>query len=287
MKHPAVVIWPVLLALVVGCVPVQAQHLVLRDLTLLDNDPVESFDSDGILLASGRTVRWDNVLDGRVAAQQQVRFDDLRKRVGQTAFRLKTRLARSDFDRLQPAVDQLVELATQSGSEGYLMYLARVAQLRYQLGQEDQVARFAALLRLLELRASIRKNSDRITLPQSEVLELDRLGQLHIDADGLVAELLPAWIGDPPAPREAERIGELLESVHGPDGNVYRKMLAIAGGLENIPGPPDSDSAADDSWLPIHAAHSALMADNPQRALEVLETVDNTGAAPQAAIALY
>ncbi len=172
-----------LLLLCVFAWPISSQgqsNIVLRDLTLISNRTVESFDQDKVRLNDGSELSWDKILQGRVAADRQVEFDRNLREIGLPLYQLKQRIKIGDWVRLHEVADSL--LVRYSGIDSAI---AKTVCLAAAKGKSESGRRVEAVLPFL--MASVK----RASLPEDgwEVMEFSA-SDLEI---GVASQLLPVW----------------------------------------------------------------------------------------------
>jgi hypothetical protein len=164
-----------------------ADRLILRDLTVVNGRTVTACDEDGArlneALEDGRqTIRWDEILRGKVSAELQERFDELLKELGLPLFRLRQRLKVGDYRALYEPAKNLAPKFLERKSE--TAYLVAQSLMWGALANGEPEAAVAPYLRAYEL---IRLNlADPKRLPGDRRLQFD----LH---SGLCPELKPLW----------------------------------------------------------------------------------------------
>ena len=155
-------------------------NVVLRDLTLISDHTIASFDQDSVRLSDGSELSWDLILRGQVAADQQQEFDRYVREIGLPLFQMKQRIQVRDWARLNEAVDSLfVQYSGVDSAIGKTVCLASAK------GKFETGARAEAVLPFL--MASVKQSS----LPEAS---LDAMGyqasELRV---GVSNQLVPVW----------------------------------------------------------------------------------------------
>lgn len=172
----------ILIASTLTCGATAADRLILRDLTILTDRTVESFDEDGVRLDDGTLVTWDRVERGSIAADKQAAFEKLRIEIGQPLFRLRLRLKVGDDLGLAELAESLApRFAERSGPSALLV---QRALMRGRLARGQREAAVEPYFHCLALASS--SAGARFEFP----VELRMVVE---SATGLTPELLPVW----------------------------------------------------------------------------------------------
>lgn len=129
---------------------VSAEELLLRDLTLLTNRQIESFDLEGVRLKDGRLLTWDQIETADVSADRQRALDDFLEQVGDPLFRIHQRLKFEDYTELLAPADQLyARYRDQENFSGYVVTQAamwsRIANGQRELAVEPYLRAYSYL----------------------------------------------------------------------------------------------------------------------------------------------
>lgn len=108
----------VLVALGVACMasPVWADRIILRNLEILNNVNVLSFDEDGVNVEGQGTIGWDAIERGTIDGKQ-AEFDKYLKDLGGPLFRLRQRLSVGDYSGLSEQAEALFPIFAKRESE--------------------------------------------------------------------------------------------------------------------------------------------------------------------------
>ena len=179
--------------------------IVLRDLSLIRDAEVESFDSTGVTLSNKTRLGWDKILRATVASDRQSEFDRNIKLLGLPVFRLKTRIANSDWQGAAEIAAPIFE-----NEDGWnslspdLLYLASLTMMKSQLqkGIRDQA--------IWSFVVAAEKQSEA----SEEALKLagtNRLTQRECQL-GVAKSILPVWFNPSINKKTVERLEAYLES---------------------------------------------------------------------------
>lgn len=214
-------------ALIVGALPppVQADRIVLRNLEIVRDPAVASFDEDGVRLEGGRALSWDEIESGRVAEAKQGPFDRMLSDLGEPLYRIRQRLTVGDFRALSaPAEAVYPRYVGRSGASAYMVFQATMWS-RLASGRRE-----AALEPYLRCLAHLRRVAPAdVGLPGERRLRFDL-------QTGMTTELLPVWFDQAAAkaamPGVLQAIKEMTPPLP-PAAHVYYGTLALAAGEES------------------------------------------------------
>lgn len=198
-----------------------ADRIILRNLTVLSDVTVESFDLDGVRLTDGRAFGWDEIERGQIAADRQAEFDQTLGEVGIPLLRIRQNLESGAEGRLSDVVEPV--LAKYQDRRGPTAYLVNQAAMWGRLAQGRREEATASYARCLALLAETPSLADR--LPGKRRLAID-------PATGIVRDISPIYF-DPDAARQAyeEVVATIRErNLRQPGIYAYAGALAIAAG---------------------------------------------------------
>ncbi len=159
-----------------------ADRLILRDLTILNDRKVVSFDEDGVRLDDESLITWDRIERGTVASDKQAAFDRLRDEIGQPLFRLRLRLKVGDDLGLVEPAEALAERFAQRDSAS--AYLVNRALMRGRIVGGRREAAVEPYLRCLAYVWNQPGGRPELSIEQ----------RMRIDPQtGLTSELVPVW----------------------------------------------------------------------------------------------
>ena len=209
--------------------PACAQEpIVLRDLTLIRNAQIESFDESGVLLTSKRRLGWDEVLKANVEASQQERFDNYLDRIGIPMFRLKSRIRNADWDGAgevaEPLFDAMQkELFSQTDENRFrkttasFNFLVSIATMKSSLARGNPAKATVAFL----FASSTQADADQELVASLGDIALNKRELKHRLSD----EILPVWFVPDKSESYVRQI-ELLEDGR-PGSLIYLASLLI------------------------------------------------------------
>jgi hypothetical protein len=201
-----------------------ADRIVLRNLEILADQAVQSFDEDGVRLAGGRTLAWDEIEKGTVAAARQQEFDRLLGDLGEPLYRIRQRLAVGDYRSLSaPAEAVYGRYVGRRSPSAYMVFQATMWSRRASGRREAALAPYLDCLEYLR-----QHGPGEIVLPGDRRLKYD-------PATGITPELLPVWFD--PAEAGAAMPGVLdairrMQPPPPPAARIYYGTLALAAGDE-------------------------------------------------------
>jgi hypothetical protein len=200
-----------------------ADRIVLRNLDVIDNQTVTGLDEDGVLLGDGTRISWDRIERGRVASEQQARFDQLLAELGGDLYRVRQRLAVGDWAGLLPNAEALEGRYVGRRSETAYMVFQALMWARLAAGQRE--AALAPFLRVLACQQEATAAGKALELPGERRMTVD-------PQTGFTSDLSPVWFDAEAArqalPSVATAIGEL--NTPPPAARMYYATLAITAG---------------------------------------------------------
>jgi hypothetical protein len=191
------------------------------------------------------------------------------REVGEPLFRIRRRLAARDYGSLQPFADRLAAVAETHEPRGSTLYMARAAQLQYELQQSRREWAVVPLMDLYRLRAG-----------RPELSAADEAAGLRFDEEGICENLLPVWFDYDAAQQAFKALDN--EADAGPAAEAYRITLAIAARNSEA-----AEGRRASPWEPLYFAQSALLAEKPAEAADRLDPSTHADSAARHAIALY
>jgi hypothetical protein len=211
-----------LLTVLFAAIPALADRIVLRNLTVISDKTVASFDEDGIRFAEGGGVAWDEVERGTVAADKQAAFDTMLKDLGEHLYRIRQRLGVEDYQGLLAHAEAVYPRYRQRQSE--TAYLVCQAVMWGRLAQRRREEALEPYLHCYEL----------LRAAQGKPLKLPGERTLQVDLEtGLSPELLPVWFDSQAAAKVLDEVFQTISKMNKPlpDGaRVYYATLALAAG---------------------------------------------------------
>jgi len=214
-------------ALIVGVVTplLAADRIVLRNLEILRDQAVASFDEDGVRLEGGRTLTWDEIESGRVGEARQADFDRMLSDLGEPLYRIRQRLKVGDFRALSAPAEA-----------AYPRYVGRRGASAYMVFQATMWSRLASGRREAALEPYLRCLEHLRSVGQADV---DLPGQRRLRFDpqtGMTPELLPVWFDQVAARAAMPGVLEAIKKMTAPlppAVHVYYGTLALAAGEES------------------------------------------------------
>ena len=124
-------------------------RILLRDLTLVRNVEVDSFNEQGVRLKSGQILTWDRI-ERATLTEKQTEFDDLKDRLGEPLFRIRQRLSNGDFkDAFSIAKNLEKNISSDNGPTSLML---ATALFRGHLANGDRISAILPLLQCASLQ---------------------------------------------------------------------------------------------------------------------------------------
>jgi hypothetical protein len=249
-----------------------ADRLILRNLEIITDRTVVSFDEDGLVTngspANGESrLTWDEIERGRVALDQP-RFDRLLAELGQPLFRIRQRLKIGDYEALAEPAEAM-----------YPRFAERKSQTAYLVCQATMWSRLAAGRREAAVEPYVRC----FELLRSRVAASGRLlGSRRLPAEpstGMTAELVPVWFDSEAAKAALPGVQSAVRSLAAPRPEgmyLYYASLAIAAGehaeADRVLRSLASNDAEPAAWRSLLAVQQEVTANSPGPALAQLRS---------------
>lgn len=265
-----------------------ADRIILRNLELIADRTVVAVDEDGAQLdapraGGGDRVTWDEVEKGRVSADLQPRFDQLKNELGPQLFKLRQRLRIGDYaGLLAPAEDLYPRFAERQSQTAYLVCQSLMWG-RLAAGQREQaVEPFLRCVALL---------SGGHAAPQ----RLPGQRRMLVSADSpLCGDLPPVWLNRQAAAAALPVVQQLIKDLPMPrpaEAYLYYASLASEAGqfddaakvLSALDDSPDGQKQARQ----IVGAQIEIQRRQPGGAASELVKAAEDGSSKAAALARY
>ncbi len=115
-----------------------ADRLIKRNLDIIANRTVASFDEDGVRLDNGTVLTWDEIERATVSADKQAAFNAMLKELGEPLYRIRQRMAAEDYEALAPQAEALYpRYLRRNGPTAYLA-VQGVMWSRLAAGKQEQ-----------------------------------------------------------------------------------------------------------------------------------------------------
>ena len=218
--------WGLVLAAPVSATPVSAapaDRIVLRNLDVIDTRTVTSLDEDGVLLDDGTRISWDRIERGRVANEQQARFDQLLAEIGGDLYRVRQRMAVGDWAGLLPHAEALE--ARFVGRRSETAYLVFQALMWARLATGKREAALAPYLRVLACQQEAAAAGKTLELPGERRMTV-------APQTGFASDLSPVWFDVEAARQALPAVAAAISELKAPPpaARGYYATLAIAAG---------------------------------------------------------
>ncbi len=198
-----------------------ADRIVLRNLKVLTDKSVTSFDEDGVRLNDTSTLEWHEIERAKISPDQQAAFDAMLSSLGGDLHRIRQRLGVGDYAGLLPQAEALEPRYRERRSGTAYMVLQALMWGRLATGQRE--AALAPYLRCYDLVRA--RGAAKIDLPGERRLLFD-------PATGLSPELTPVWFDVTAAQAAQPLVLQAIRTMQErPEGVViYFASLASAAG---------------------------------------------------------
>lgn len=202
-----------------------ADRIILRNLKVLTDKTVTSFDEDGVRLSDSTTLGWHEIEKARISESQQAAFDKMLAVVGNDLYRIRQRLSVGDYEGLLPHAEALADrYAPRTSNTAYMVLQSLM------WGQLAAGHREAALISYLRCYSLMRsRGTTKISLPGERRLKFD-------PKTALSEELVPVWF-DREAAKSALPIAyKTIRAMKARPSGVYIYLgtLAAAAGDDKV-----------------------------------------------------
>jgi hypothetical protein len=195
-----------------------ADRIILRNLDIISDRTIKSFDLDGVVLDNATTLGWDEIEKATVG-DRQAEFDALLSDVGGDLYRLRQRLSVGDYGGLAPHAEALWPRYQDRRSRTAYMVFQSLMWSRLNAGQREEAVE-PYLLCVECLR------SGPLALPGERKLTWD-------SATAMSDELVPIWFRPDAARDVLPRVGKIIGAMKQPwpgGVRIYYATLATSAG---------------------------------------------------------
>jgi len=208
-----------LLALLPACgSALAADRIILRNLDVISDRSIKSFDLDGIVLDNGNTLGWDEIEKATVG-DKQAEFDALLNDVGSDLYRLRQRLTVGDYAGLAPHAEALWPRYQERRSHTAYLVFQSLMWSRLSNGQREEAVE-PYLLCVECLR------NETLAIPGERKLSWD-------PKTAMSDELVPIWFRPDAARDVFPRVGKIIGAMKQPwppGVRIYYATLATSAG---------------------------------------------------------
>jgi hypothetical protein len=232
-----------------------ADRIILRNLQVLTDRTVASFDLDGIVLDNGAVLGWDEIENATVGSRQ-AEFDAQLQDVGVHLYRVRQRLSVGDYSGLRPHAETLFpQYAGRTSASAYMVCQAYMWAL---LADGQREAALEPYLWCVAYLGEKQRAGQPVSLPGPRRLKWD-------PGLGLSDELIPVWFDREAARRVLPQVGTAIGRMPRPwplGVRIYYASLALAAGESErartaIEG-TNGDAPLSGSWAAILQAQQEL-----------------------------
>jgi len=237
-----------------------ADRIILRNLDVISDQPTVGFDADGVRLADGRTITWDQIESGRVAADRQADFDRMLSQLGSHLYRIRRRLDTGDYAGLLSHAEAMYPQYAERSSPTAYMVFQSLMWARLAVGRRE--AALEPYLRCYEYLREAEKTGDSVALPGRRRLRVDM-------QTGLSSELPPVWFDVEQAKQTLQPVAHVISQMskpRPPGARIYYATLALTAGRPELARQVLNGLEGLDTPKEIVAAPADLVAGNPTAA---------------------
>ncbi|MEM7457267.1 MAG: hypothetical protein AAF456_23190 [Planctomycetota bacterium] len=261
--------------------------IVLRDLSVLSDSGIESFNDNRVLLTDGTSLTWDAILRADVPDESRAEFDRRISQIGLPMFRIKSRLESGDWWSIASIAEPMYSLVKPGGDSAGFQFDAEtryLISLAAMYGRIQSGNREAAVEPFL-LAASLQPQIGDDIVPEYAFTQRE-INSL------ISSKLLPVWFDQENAGLAVDDLSEHI----GPGGFpaiggvlVYRASLATAAGRLNVVREDIEQLRQQGShpdWVKVLEARLLFSQDRIDEGLQLLRGKDTFDPACRA-VALY
>jgi hypothetical protein len=249
-----------------------ADRLVLRNLDIITDRTVTSFDEDGLVLDGSRPdggdrITWDEIERGKIALDQ-ARFDKLLADLGPPLYRIRQRVKVGDYKAAwEPAELLYLRFAERKGQSAYLVCQATMWARLAGGHREAAVEPYLRCIELLRCRAATSNG-----LAGSRKLQTDA-------TTAISPELPPVWFNAAAAKAALPAVQQVIRGMAQPrpaGAYIYYATLANAAGetaeADRVLPLLDSANQAAQPWADVVRAQQELASDSGGPATQRLKS---------------
>jgi hypothetical protein len=249
----------ILIAILPGRYCLSQQPLVKRDLTLIENRKIVSYNVNQIQLDDGTILTWDQVLTAPVADKK---FEELHAALSMPLFRMKHRWSIGDYVAAAEIANQLDKYYADQTSES-AQWVA-TANLIGNLRQSNRPQAVLALFRILQIHQE-----------NPEIEKLIQQAPVTIDFEtGFCDRIVPIFFD---AENCTNTIGKITSAIPGKEGvlpshHVYAAAIAVKADKINLTEEL-IDASNEKIWTAIIEAQILLASNDAKLAAEKLKAI--------------
>jgi hypothetical protein len=274
-------------AVLIGCLLIgttaRGDRIVLRNLKIISDTTVASFDEDGVRLSGGKLIGWDEIERISVAEDRQEQVDRLLSELGTPLYRIRQRLQVGDYEGLLPHAEAIYpRYLGRSGSTAYMVKQAYMWGLLSVGRREEAVAPYLGCYNY------VRNLKGRpLDLPGRRRLTYD-------PGTGMTPDLRPVWFDPAAAKKELPAVLKAAAAMRQPlpvAARIYYASLALTAGEQAraervLAGIEDRKLPAVQLTATVKA-QAEVLAGKPGPALSGLETSLESVSPENKPLALY
>jgi hypothetical protein len=196
-----------------------ADRVILRNLKVITNKTVTSFDEDGVRLSDGQVLGWHEIEKAKTAPEKQAAFDEMLGELGGHLYRIRQRLTVGDYEGLLPHAEAVYPRYVGRTSDTAYMVLQSLMWGRLASGQRE-----AALTPYLQCYDVLRRRGkSQLPLPGSRILDFD-------PRTAITSEITPIWLDAGAAKKAMPDVFQAIRNMKArPEGAfIYYASLASA-----------------------------------------------------------
>jgi len=258
-------------------------RIVMRNLDIRNDVKIVSVDEDGVRIAGGQVIGWDEIdrISADAAVQEQA--DKLLEELGTPLYRIRQRLKVGDYEGLLPYATAMdPRYVGRNSRTAYMVKQALMWSLLAAGRREEAVAPY---LGCYDYLTSLKGRP--VDLPGERSLNYDK-------RTGMTPELQPVWFDSEAAKKAVPDVLSVAKSMRSklPLGaRVYYATLAAKAGNSTVAeralaGIEEGD-AAGSQLVSLAKAQAEILAGKPGPALSRIETSLESLSAANRPVALY
>ncbi|HRX81289.1 MAG TPA: hypothetical protein P5307_19605, partial [Pirellulaceae bacterium] len=204
-----------------------ADRIILRNLKIITDKTVTSFDEDGVRLNTTQVLGWDEIEKAKIAPDQQAAFDAMLAELGDPLYRIHQRLSVGDYEGLLPHAEAIQGRFVSRTSDTAYTVLQALMWGRLAVGQRE--AALAPYLQCYDILR--RRGKPEIRLPGERQMVFDARTALSPD-------LTAVWFDATAAKAEMPKVYEVIRGMKDrPEGVfIYYASLASTAGDDETAG---------------------------------------------------
>ncbi len=202
-----------------------ADRIILRNLKIISNKTVTSFNEDGIRLSDGQMLGWHDIERAKVAEDKQAAFDKMLGELGNHLYRIRQRMVVGDYEGLVSHAEAVHNRYVGRTSDTAYTVMQALMWGKLAVGQRE--AALAPYLRCYNILRS--RGKLRLPIPGERRLVFDA-------RTAITRDIAPIWFDAAAAKAELSNVFAVIREMKArPDGvYIYCASLASAAGEDDM-----------------------------------------------------